>query len=494
VGNPERFEWNFGDGSPVVQTRDTSVISHIFYYAGKADTTYRVTLTAFNACGADTVSREIRVLPNSVRANIELDQDSAGCAPHTVRLVSNQMGFNRVDWDFGDGSRAAYGSPAVEHTYRQPGVYYAKLTVRNGCSIDTDSIRIQVAPSPVAGFESQETVCLGESFEFRNTSTGDLTSAWRFGDDTGFAGTTPPPKRYQLPGNYPVSLIVTDRRTGCRDTLTRQVTVVAPPQAAFDLPVQVCQGEPVLFKNLSTGATQYLWNFQEPSATPEAYEPVHVFTRTGSFQVQLIAYNSMGCTDTVVKQLRVLPSPKPNFRVLPDTSCITPLTVRFENLTTDPPPNEGKFFWDFGNGLTYSGSNNIPPQTYVNASDSVQTVLVTLTVTNAFCTQSVQYAVRVCPKPCQARLVMPNAFTPNGDRLNDTFRPVSVALKQFQMQIFTRWGQEVFRSIDPAVGWDGRRSDGKLFNEGMYVYRISYTCEQAQKQSVIGDFLLIHKE
>jgi gliding motility-associated-like protein len=89
---------------------------------------------------------------------------------------------------------------------------------------------------------------------------------------------------------------------------------------------------------------------------------------------------------------------------------------------------------------------------------------------------------------------MPNAFTPNGDRLNDTFRPVSVALKQFQMQIFTRWGQEVFRSIDPAVGWDGRRSDGKLFNEGMYVYRISYTCEQAQKQSVIGDFLLIHKE
>ena len=68
----------------------------------------------------------------------------------------------------------------------------------------------------------------------------------------------------------------------------------------------------------------------------------------------------------------------------------------------------------------------------------------------------------------------PNAFTPNGDGINDTWRPVNnvVNLDNYLLQIFDRWGRELFISTDPFEDWDGT-ADGKLVPLGVYVYRAS---------------------
>ncbi|MBC7923603.1 MAG: gliding motility-associated C-terminal domain-containing protein, partial [Ferruginibacter sp.] len=87
------------------------------------------------------------------------------------------------------------------------------------------------------------------------------------------------------------------------------------------------------------------------------------------------------------------------------------------------------------------------------------------------------------PTPCGERIQMPNAFTPNGDGLNDAFRPVLVAYNTYLLRVFNRWGQEVFRSENPEKGWDGKRNDGKLFGEDTYVYKIIYTCRPNQTQT-----------
>lgn len=70
---------------------------------------------------------------------------------------------------------------------------------------------------------------------------------------------------------------------------------------------------------------------------------------------------------------------------------------------------------------------------------------------------------------------MPTGFTPNGDNNNDVFKPLGSAMfsSEYDFRIWNRWGQEVFRSTDPSVGWDGN-FEGKQAQTGVYAYVITY--------------------
>jgi gliding motility-associated-like protein len=72
-------------------------------------------------------------------------------------------------------------------------------------------------------------------------------------------------------------------------------------------------------------------------------------------------------------------------------------------------------------------------------------------------------------------ITMPTGFSPNGDGNNDIFKPQGSALytHEYEMQIYNRWGQQVFRSTDPTVGWDGYY-ESKQSQTGVYAYIITY--------------------
>ncbi len=492
-GNPSRFEWDFGDGKGRIST-DTSLFTHTFFYEGDTDTTFNVSLKAFNACGVDSITRAITVLPNTVRANMELDMDTTGCAPHTVLLKSNQSGFNRVDWFFGDGNFAIDAPDSITYTYTTPGEYTLVLAVQNGCNVDTSRIKIRVLASPEARFTGDTRLCLDEAFQFENNSDPSLAASWNFGDSTTFFGRTPPPHFYEEAGNYVVTLTVRDPQNGCTHTSSLDIEVINLPVADFEAPVNACQGEEVPFTNTSTGAIQYVWDFGEPNADPTASNPTHRFTQIGRTEVTLIAYNGFSCTDTLRKSIRILPSPVPQFRIIPDTSCISPVTIHLENLTSFPNAGQGNFVWDLGNGQTHTGFTPPRDLVYLNETDTIQPIIIRLTITNGQgCSATSEQVLEVCPKPCEARVLLPNAFTPNGDGLNDTFKPASVALKNYRLQIFNRWGEEIYQGTDPDMGWNGQRSDGSLYQEDMYIYKITYSCGEGQQASRTGDLLLIHK-
>jgi gliding motility-associated-like protein len=76
-------------------------------------------------------------------------------------------------------------------------------------------------------------------------------------------------------------------------------------------------------------------------------------------------------------------------------------------------------------------------------------------------------------QPCE-KFVVPNAFTPNGDGLNDVFKPAIYGTAvNYTMIIFNRWGQMIFKSSDPGKGWDGTLS-GVLQPEGTYVWNCQF--------------------
>jgi gliding motility-associated-like protein len=83
-------------------------------------------------------------------------------------------------------------------------------------------------------------------------------------------------------------------------------------------------------------------------------------------------------------------------------------------------------------------------------------------------TYSVSNEVEIIPA---MTLYIPNSFTPNGDGLNDTFGIAGEAIKEFNMEIYNRWGQKIFESDNANLRWDGTFL-GEKVPEGAYVYRV----------------------
>jgi gliding motility-associated-like protein len=77
--------------------------------------------------------------------------------------------------------------------------------------------------------------------------------------------------------------------------------------------------------------------------------------------------------------------------------------------------------------------------------------------------------------PCIIDLLIPNAFTPNSDGLNDIFRPIFRGWEpsKYYMQVYSRWGQLIFESTAFQIGWDGT-VDGVMAPPGVYTYVISF--------------------
>ncbi|MFN3997434.1 gliding motility-associated C-terminal domain-containing protein [Algoriphagus sp.] len=88
-------------------------------------------------------------------------------------------------------------------------------------------------------------------------------------------------------------------------------------------------------------------------------------------------------------------------------------------------------------------------------------------------------------------ITIPNAFTPNGDGLNDTFFPKLRAISSFQMEVFNTWGEKLYitNSLE-SIGWDGTYR-GQLVPAGNYLYRITFTTRDGQLVNRSGGITLI---
>ena len=93
---------------------------------------------------------------------------------------------------------------------------------------------------------------------------------------------------------------------------------------------------------------------------------------------------------------------------------------------------------------------------------------------------------------CEALIQPANVFTPNGDGQNDVFPIFTDGIVDFQMEVFNRWGNLVFKTNDLTQGWDGT-SNGANLSEGVYFYQITYksTFEPDQPQILRGSITLL---
>ena len=90
---------------------------------------------------------------------------------------------------------------------------------------------------------------------------------------------------------------------------------------------------------------------------------------------------------------------------------------------------------------------------------------------------------------CSVLIWFPNAFTPDGDGLNDTFHPIGKGFETFSMQIFNRWGTMVFETSSPETGWDGTYK-GSFCPEDTYVFKAFFEISAGKVRQVAGTITL----
>ncbi len=382
-----------------------------------------------------------------VEAASDAAPDVVGCAPFTVTFTNTSTGAAEYFWDFGDGSTSTDFEPS--HLFDEVGIYTVMLVASdtNSCNAaDTTFLTIIAGLDSIAAAFSvlEETFCdtLWASFTDLSSLLGPGTSsAWSLGDGTVRSGPGDFTHTYTSPGEYLVQLIVRDSLS-CNqaDTFSTVISYSASFSSDFEVALRDCLPVTASFANLFTEGDAYAWDFGD-GQSGSGLDPVHVYEAPGTYSVTLTT-TYCGLEQNTVLLVNVPPDPIAFFDDEPYAAIVnTP--VRFRNLSQFAQ----SWLWEFGDG----GTSNEENPTYVYQQQGTFTVCLTARNENG-CED--RYC-RDIDLEIEGFIDVPNAFSPNGDGVNDRFLVQGFGADDFLLRIYNRWGELVYEGRDLFEGWDG---------------------------------------
>lgn len=144
--------------------------------------------------------------------------------------------------------------------------------------------------------------------------------------------------------------------------------------------------------------------------------------------------------------------------------------------TGSVPDSSANIQWQV-NGEAWPGLEGLGSQVFCPEGPAVITLEGEVPLACHLFHDTVRLAIRERP--------FPNAFTPDGDGMNDIFRPeVFCNVSDYHLEVFSRWGKKVFETVDPAEGWNGR-TDGQPLPVDVYAWQLSYTFKQKGRPTAI---------
>lgn len=406
-----------------------------------------------------------------------------------------------MQWDFGDG--AIDSGLHVSHAYDTSGTFQIGLIVEknNGCVGSFDTLKAWVAVMDISSaFVADSAICIGSSAlaTYTGLFSDSAIYSWNFDGGSVISGTGKGP--YELEwnsqGTKNLSLYI-EADNGCiSDTTTIQVIVEDSLQA----PVIMCSSlsqDSVVFVwdsipnansyeiSLDSGQTWTNWNSTNGLAQYTANglnegDSVYLMVKPLG---GLCLYGHTSTATCIAQDCHVLGFPTADFLSDEDIASVDHRTISF----TDQSAGAISWIWDFGDGATDSG------QTVTHTYDTAGQYVVTLIVINKWgCVDSINKAVVIIS---DYMLYIPNAFTPDGDGLNEYFMPSGqfIGIVTYEMYIFNRWGEVLFNTSDILKGWNGTSDKtGEKVQDGAYPYMIRVQ-NQKDETSVFRGMILLLK-
>lgn len=450
---------------------------------------------AFNnlTCDGDpqTFSITVHPLPTVLSSN------SSICSGEAVDLLLDASIPSQFTWQataqpevYGESTNTPQNSNLIDDTLSQTtnivqGVEYTVTAnaIASGCQSLPVTIAVSVNPLPQIDFAFTGTsLCDQSPVQFQNNTPGSNNFLWDFGDATSSILNNPN-HTYPGPGSYTVTLSATDANTGCSAQDSLLVQIGSLPIAAFEISDSVgCGSLDVSFvaDSVNQGWT-YLWDFGNGQTSPQIGTTTTQFDQIGCYDLSLTVTNAAGCVaqTSYTDGVCVFANPVAAFEA---SDYILDSNEPMVSLTNNSL-NSVSYTWDFGDGQTSFATD--PQHMYPSTVATYSIQLVAFNEVN--CTDTSSLTISIVE---DLRVYVPNSFTPNDDENNQQFLPILSAgfkTNTYHLLIFDRWGEIVFESRDPQVGWDGYKGFSMTpCQDGTYTWKISVVIAASQETKVFA--------
>jgi len=436
---------------------------------------YQVSVTDDNGCTA-TATVTIQEANNSLSVQIDnfTNVTCYGLSDGTASAsATGGVGAYTFSWE------KTMVQVAVSPNNLSAGKYIVVVTDEHGCT-DTAQVNITQPDELLVTINTDKTtVCAGEFAELSATVTGGIepytiswngiSTAWSFSpaitQDTVFVAT------------------ITDAN-GCTSSAQIAINVSELPVALFDdSPRSICLESQITFSNLSTGNfISCEWTFSDGTQINDCGTITYTANTIGDHDLTLTIYNVEGCKVSYagVGVLNVLQSPTAAFTSDKTEYNLLENEVSFLNLSQ----NASNYLWDFGDSNELSDAMN-PRHEYPYTQGGVYVVtLIAMNGANG-CADTMQKTITIHETEV---FYIADAFTPDGNGLNELFLPVITAgidPKFYGFDIYNRWGERIFTTENIYEGWDGTFK-GKKVENGVYTWkiRLQHTHNATRKEHI----------
>ena len=411
-------------------------------------TNYQV-IYSLNGC-ATVSTAEIYVNPIS----IPVTANQTICNGQIAQLIATApLPGGTFIWSNGVSNDSIQVSPSATTNYS---VAYNL----NGCVSPLVNSTVTVNPVPTLGVNNS-TICAGNTATI--TAIPNLLGGTFYWGSPGVVG---PSSQTFTPSND-ATITVYYVLNGCSSALaTSAITVNPLPIATFSASVtQGCAPLSVTLTADDASNATYSWSTSN-AMTGTGSQTNLQFQMNGGFDVSLTStLNGCSVTETLSNYIQVDNYPIAAFEPSSDQFTEPNQTLSFMNNSLGATT----YTWDFGDGGTSSEENPI----HTFGGNELGTTIVLTAFSNLGCADTSQFFIGYDPGLVY---YIPNSFTPDGDMNNQVFTPIltsGIDIYNYTLYIFNRWGEIIFESNDPSIGWDGSYGiEGKDAEVGVYTYQI----------------------
>jgi gliding motility-associated-like protein len=339
------------------------------------------------------------------------------------------------------------------------------LVNAQGCS-DTLFKPLRTLPNPVAFANIlQQRPCFADNFvevdfgaSIASGSVASRSILWGNGKSNSIS---PASQIYSAPGSYNAMVIATSNRA-CTDTLLVPLQVLPAPSPSLRV-LKACENDSLVLLSSNPHSqenTHFLYLNQvlvdSASLSPNQSHTWYGNIGSSPMQAKLIARSSQGCTDSI--SLSISPNPSPRASIQAVLLRDQKLAYRF---TGSGSGSIAQWQWFSSQGNSGSGQVWEP-----RFNDTGMTTITLRVSSPQGCSSDTSIVVPVYDK---ITLFVPNAFSPNADGINDTWKVGGMLLFQdFSIKVFNRWGQQVWQATKATDEWNG---EGAI--NGAYLYILS---------------------
>jgi len=303
------------------------------------------------------------------------------------------------------------------------------------------------------------------------SGAGEYTYAWTVGGIP--YGGDDPQITVQSFVTTPVEVEVNDGCGGEDETASLLLIPDVPMTLSVSNDTVICRGEALSLSAIASGGEEgfvYSW----PSIPAFGENQYVAPSNTVSYPIEVTDICGETLTASVAVEVQYIYS---DFY----TSYLSDTRIEFI-ATPDPVCPSCDYLWDFGDG---TGSDEVNP---IHEYDGLGDYYAQLTVTNPLGCRDSAYTLVEGP----VIVYIPNAFTPNNDGINDAFQVVISDVVYYEINIFNRWGEEVFYSNDPDEAWIGNVKGGDYYAQpGLYNYRLRWKGSRTDAEELSGTIELM---